>query len=135
MKENVIINIPTPPAIAKNVPPLRTPKNIMASTSINSTQNIFMSSLSFMSFSVTFWMCAYPYNTNFNTILVHRSYLYCFVSALILYLYHTFVKNLCVFRQLSYILVPIFVHIFVLRLFQYRVCIILYLQYNKQTKT
>ena len=50
-----------------------------------------------------------------------------FVSALILYLYHTFVKNLCVFRQLSYILVPIFVHIFVLRLFQYRICIILYL--------
>ena len=41
-------HIPTPPAIAKNVPPLRTPKNIMASTSINSTQNIFMSSLSFI---------------------------------------------------------------------------------------
>ena len=82
--------------------------------------------IAFISFSVTFWMCAYPYNTNFNTILVHRSYLYCFVSALILYLYHTFVKDLCVFRQLFYILVPIFVHIFIPGLFQYYICIVLY---------
>ena len=37
---NVIINIPIPPAIAKKVPPIRTPRKIIARTIINSIQNI-----------------------------------------------------------------------------------------------